>query len=107
MNNESLSSRCYSLLSAVPPGKVTTYKLLAEALGTKAYRAIGRIMNKNPHAPVVPCHRVVNSNGKLGGYAFGLEKKIALLNAEGVRTKDGLIDNFDKVLFHFPANCSK
>ena len=74
----------YNLLKQVPKGKVTTYKALAHALNSKAYRAIGKIMNTNPHAPVVPCHRVINANGKLGGYALGIQKKIELLQKEGI-----------------------
>lgn len=102
MKSESLTQRCYQLLSTVPAGKVTTYKILAEALGTKAYRAIGNILNKNPNAPVVPCHRVVSSGGKLGGYAFGAERKIALLTNEGISITDGRVNNFHDVLYKFP-----
>ena len=80
---------------------VTTYKELANALGTKAYRAVGNAMNKNPYAPKVPCHRVVNSNGSLGGYAFGSVKKITILKQEGVNVKNGKIENFQEKLFCF------
>ena len=91
---------CYSLLKKVPKGKVTTYKALAEALGTKAYRAVGNAMNKNPDAPIVPCHRVINANGSLGGYAYGLEKKIRLLKSEGIKIKNHKI-NLDQYEFVF------
>jgi len=83
---------CYTLLKKVPEGKVTTYKALAHALGTKAYRAVGNAMNRNPYAPIVPCHRVINANGALGGYAHGLEKKIRLLQSEGVNIQNNKID---------------
>ncbi|MEK6846869.1 MAG: MGMT family protein [Nanoarchaeota archaeon] len=83
---------CYQLLKKVPKGKVTTYKALAQAMNTKAYRAVGNAMNKNPYAPEVPCHRVINANGKLGGYASGLKKKIQMLKAEGIEIKDNKID---------------
>ncbi len=82
-------------------GEITTYKLLANAVGTKAYRAVGNAMNKNPHAPDVPCHRVVNSNGKVGGFANGTTNKIKLLRKEGIKIKDGKIVNFEKVLHKF------
>lgn len=58
MKHQSFNSRCYELLRKVPRGKVITYKALAQALKTKAYRAVGNAMNRNPHAPEVPCHRV-------------------------------------------------
>ena len=61
-------------------------------MNTKAYRAVGNAMNKNPYAPEVPCHRVINANGKLGGYASGLKKKIQMLKAEGIEIKDNKID---------------
>ncbi|MDP4039750.1 MAG: MGMT family protein [Candidatus Pacearchaeota archaeon] len=84
--------KCYNLLRKVPKGKVTTYKALAEALNSKAYRAVGKAMNKNPFAPEVPCHRVINSSGELGGFAYGIKEKIKLLKSEGVEIKNNKID---------------
>ena len=89
---KSFNERCYKLLRKVPRGKVTTYKALAEALGTKAYRAVGNAMNKNPHAPEVPCHRVIKSDGEIGGFASGTDKKMALLIKEGIEVKDNRIN---------------
>lgn len=83
-----LKQKIYSALLAVPKGKVTTYKELANRVGSKAYRVVGQIMNKNPLAPDVPCHRVILSNGKLGGFAIGLKKKIELLKSEGIRIEN-------------------
>lgn len=88
----SFNERCYTLLRKVPRGKVTTYKALAHALKTKAYRAVGNAMNKNPYAPQVPCHRVINSNGDLGGFASGLKNKISMLQKEGITIEDGKIN---------------
>jgi|TARA_Y100000310_G_scaffold149762_1_gene149162 methylated-DNA-[protein]-cysteine S-methyltransferase len=82
----------YDVLRKVPKGKVTTYKKIAEALGKKSYRAVGTALNKNPYAPKVPCHRVINSNGKIGGFAEGPSKKIRLLKEEGIEIQDGRID---------------
>src|SRR3972149_6154158 len=90
-DDKSFNEKVYSILETVPKGKVTTYAELARALGTKAYRAVGNAMNKNPHAPRVPVHRVVNSDGRVGGFAWGQEKKIAMLTTEGVKVKDGRI----------------
>lgn len=88
INNADLSDfakRCYLELCKVPAGNVTTYKNLARKMNSRAYRAVGTCMANNPFIPEVPCHRVVNSNGQLGGYALGIKKKIALLKAEGVQ----------------------
>jgi len=95
------NERVYDELRKVPTGKVTTYGELARALGTKAYQAVGNAMNKNPYAPEVPCHRVVNSDGSIGGFAWGPEKKIKLLSEEGILVVDGKIKDFEKVLFCF------
>jgi methylated-DNA-[protein]-cysteine S-methyltransferase len=97
----SFSERCYSLLRKVPKGKVTTYKALAMALNTYAYRAVGNAMHRNPHAPTVPCHRVVSSSGKLGGFALGVKNKTKLLEKEGISVRNRRIVDFDSVLFVF------
>lgn len=101
-----LRKRTYELLATVPPGRVTTYKALATALNTKAYRAIGQFMKHNPYAPTVPCHRVVASDGTIGGFmgarsGKNIRKKIALLRSEGITIIDNRIGNFQRVLFTF------
>ena len=98
---DSFNERCYSLLRKVPKGKVTTYKHLAHAMGTKAYRAVGNAMNKNPYAPEVPCHRVVKSTGEVGGFAHGTPNKIKILIEEGIPIKDGKITDFQNYLYKF------
>jgi methylated-DNA-[protein]-cysteine S-methyltransferase len=102
-----LRERTYALLKTVPRGRVTTYKALALALHTKAYRAIGQFMKHNPYAPRVPCHRVVASDGTIGGFMGAktgkpIRKKIALLRSEGIIISDNRIINFPAVLFLFP-----
>ena len=99
--DNSFNSKCYKLLTKVPKGRVTTYKEIARAMGSKAYRAVGRAMACNPYAPKIPCHRVVTSDGKLGGYAFGIKAKIKILEKEGVGVSGGKIENFEKRLFRF------
>ena len=94
----SFYEKCYDILRKVPKGKVTTYKEIARALNSKAYRAVGTAMNKNPYAPEVPCHRVVNSNGHVGGFASGTKNKIKLLKSEGVEVINGKVD-LNKHLF--------
>lgn len=98
---KTFSERCYALLRKVPRGKVTTYRELAKGLGTKAYRAVGTAMNKNPDAPKTPCHRVVKSDGHVGGFARGTKKKIEMLKKEGVEIEKGKVKDFEKVLFRF------
>jgi methylated-DNA-[protein]-cysteine S-methyltransferase len=81
---EGFSRDILERLSKVPYGEVTTYKSLAvEAGNPRAARAVGTIMNRNPIPIVLPCHRVVGSNGSLVGYAGGLERKRLLLSLEG------------------------
>ena len=88
----------YKKLLQVPKGKVTTYSELAKAVGLKnGQRAIGRIMNKNPFPVIVPCHRVILSNGKIGGYAWGENVKTNMLSKEGMKIKNGKILDNDKI----------
>jgi len=93
-------------MTTIPRGRVTTYRLIAKKLETNAYRAVGNACRNNPYAPKVPCHRVVKSNGTIGGFAGKtsgktVQNKIELLRKEGVQVKDGKIVNFEKVLFKF------
>ena len=70
----------------IPKGKVATYAEIARIIGRpKAVRAVGNALNKNPYAPKVPCHRVIKSDGSLGGFASGVKKKKTLLEKEGVK----------------------
>jgi methylated-DNA-[protein]-cysteine S-methyltransferase len=78
------NQRVWALTARIPAGRVTTYGELARKLGGSAYRAVGHALNRNPYAPVVPCHRVVGSDGRLTGFAGGLETKRQMLLAEGV-----------------------
>jgi methylated-DNA-[protein]-cysteine S-methyltransferase len=78
------SRRVLERLGKVPHGEVTTYGALAKAVGRpRAARAVGTVMNRNPIPIVLPCHRVVGSNGSLVGYAGGLDRKRLLLSLEG------------------------
>jgi len=88
----------YDLLLKIPAGKVSTYGDLARALGNpSASRAIGRILGENPNPIKVPCHRVVMSNGQIGGYAYGTARKRQLLEKEGVSLTNGIVQNFKNV----------
>jgi methylated-DNA-[protein]-cysteine S-methyltransferase len=73
-------------LLRIPLGTTQTYGAIARAVGTPdSARAVGAAVGKNPLGVVVPCHRVIGSNGALTGYAAGLERKVALLELEGAR----------------------
>lgn len=75
-------------LLTVPAGKVTTYLNIAERVGRpRAARAVGKAVGNNPVMYAVPCHRVICSNGKLGGYRWGVERKIKILNKEARKSR--------------------
>lgn len=83
------SKQVLKIVSRIPRGDTLTYKEVAIRAGSpRAYRAVGNIINKN-YDPDIPCHRVICSNGKLGGYNRGRKRKRAMLAQEGVITKGG------------------
>lgn len=96
------SEDVYNMLLTIPKGKVSTYGDFAKALGNPAAsRQIGRILSQNPNPIKVPCHRVVMSNGKIGGYALGTQKKKELLQNEGVIFADEYrVNEFSKVRYY-------
>ncbi len=97
-----LEQKIYKKLLEVPKGQITTYGELAKAVGLKnGQRVIGKIMNKNPYPVIVPCHRVVMSTGKVGGYAYGEHIKIKLLNDEGIQIKNGKIIDLENKVYRF------
>jgi methylated-DNA-[protein]-cysteine S-methyltransferase len=97
-----LEQKVYKKLLNVPKGQITTYGDLANAVGLKnGQRLIGKIMNKNPYPVLIPCHRVVMSTGKIGGYAYGEHVKMKMLSDEGIEIINGKIENFDNKLFRF------
>lgn len=92
----------YALLSKIPPGKVSTYGDIAKALGhPKAARAIGRIIANNPNPISVPCHRVVKSNGEIGGFVFGEQKKRRILENEGIKFQNRIVEKFEEQRLSF------
>ena len=83
------------LSDGIPYGETKTYKEIGEMIDNPAaVRAIGRAVNKNPFSIVIPCHRVIGSNGKLIGYNGGLDKKKFLLNHE--QTYKNVLNETDK-----------
>ena len=87
----------YDLVSDIPSGKVVTYGRLAKLLGNShAARGIGKVLNQNPRPIIVPCHRVVCSDGHVGGYMYGKNRKISLLLKEGIPIDNDKIKDFEK-----------
>ena len=86
------SERVYKICRRIPRGKIATYRQVAEALGTRAYRAVGQALHRNPYSPDVPCHRIVDSKGFLHGFARGLKRKKKLLEAEGVEVSNEKVE---------------
>lgn len=103
----------YEATRKIPKGRVATYGQIARFIDNpKAARAVGNALNRNPFAPAstrnrclsnrgkprVPCHRVVASDGSIGGFASGPKKKAALLKTEGIKVRKGRLVDFSKKL---------
>ena len=79
----SFTLKVYKAVLSIPLGQTRTYQWVARKAGSpKASRAVGQALTRNPWPLLVPCHRVVASRGKLGGYAWGIRRKKALLELE-------------------------
>lgn len=90
----------YDLVRQIPPGRVSTYGAVAEALGDMvAARAVGRMMNQNPNADNMPCFKIVHSDGRLGGFGLGIDDKIRRLHQDSIRVYNGRIVDFEDVFF--------
>ncbi|MEK7630009.1 MAG: MGMT family protein [Patescibacteria group bacterium] len=96
----SFNEKVYRIIRKIPKGKISTYKAVAKAIGKPlAYRAVGNALNKSPgmakNLPAgrqAPCHRVIASDGSLGGYANGLKAKARILKKEGVVIENNRIN---------------
>ena len=83
LNGTSFQQAVWTQIAKIPYGQTVTYKDIAQAIDKpRAFQATGRAVGANPLAILIPCHRVVGSNGELTGYAFGLEMKKSLLDLE-------------------------
>lgn len=97
-----LDEKIYKKLLDVPKGQITTYGQLAKAVGLKnGQRVVGRVMNRNPYPVIIPCHRVVMSTGKIGGYAFGQNIKVKMLSDEGIEISNGKIIDLENKIYRF------
>ncbi len=100
----SFNQQVWNLCKKIPRGRVTTYKELGKALGKgQVYRAVGNALKRNPYAPEVPCHRVVSSDGSLGGYCGKMNspKKRKMLEKEGIEVINNKIKNFEEKLYRY------
>lgn len=92
----------YEACSRIPLGKVSTYLDIAVYINRPgSCRAVGNALNHNPYAPQVPCHRVIRSDGSIGGFASGAEKKTLLLLKEGIQVIKGKVVQFNAVRYIF------
>jgi O-6-methylguanine DNA methyltransferase len=83
--------RVYAVVRRIPRGQTRSYRWVAEQLGNPGLaRAVGNALNRNPDALRTPCHRVIRSDGTLGGYAWGTHRKLARLQQEGWRPSPAL-----------------
>lgn len=101
MKQSEFNRRCYEVLTQVPEGKVTTYRHLAQAMGARAWRAVGSAMARNEQLVAIPCHRVVRSDGTIGRYAQGAARKAQLLRDEGVEVVNGMVKPLDSYRYRF------
>jgi O-6-methylguanine DNA methyltransferase len=84
----------------IPRGKISTYKRVAEKVGKpRAYRAVANALHKNPLHPIVPCHRVVRSDGRFGGEKSAAESRRNLVEKEGVPIENGRVKISGEILF--------
>ncbi len=103
MENTGFFASVYEVLRTVPRGRVVTYGQIARALGApRMARQVGYALHANPEPGIIPCHRVVNRDGRLSGaFAFGgLQAQQKLLEAEGVEVIGGAVD-LDKYGYRF------
>lgn len=96
----------YDLVKQIPDGCVSTYGAVAKALGDiRASRAVGRMMNQNPHPDKMPCYKIVYSDGRIGGFAPGKKQKIKRLNHDDIQIEQGKIIDFESLFFNdFKSN---
>jgi len=90
--------KVFAACARIRRGRVSTYSRIAKAIGRPgAARAVGNALDKN-RSKQVPCHRIVRSDGRVGGFAHGSKKKEEMLRKEGIRIEKGKIKNFEKFL---------
>jgi len=103
MTAASFQEAVLNRVKQIPAGKVTTYGEIAIAVtgSVRAARAVGQAVAKNQYPIIIPCHRVVRSNGDVGGYSLGVGMKIKLLREEGQSISGRKMRNIERKLFRF------
>ena len=77
------TAKVYRVVLSIPLGQVRSYKWVAQKVGSKnSCRAVGQVLKRNPYPLIIPCHRVIKSDNKIGGYVFGVKQKKFLLDLE-------------------------
>ena len=100
----SFQRKVYEIVRKIPKGKVLTYKEIGELAGRpRAWRAVGNILNKNQD-PKIPCHRIIKSDGRIGGYNKGVREKVVLLKKEGVKIEEEGKNRRINLGTKFPSN---
>ena len=94
--------RVYAAIARIPRGRVSTYRLVAQAIGCGSAQAVGQALRRNPFAPRVPCHRVIASDLSIGGFAGHtagreIRRKLDILAREGVRFEGGRLADKGRV----------
>lgn len=90
-NTTPFQEKVYAICRKIPKGQTMSYGEIADILKSSP-RAVGQALKRNPYAPIVPCHRVIHTDGRVGGYngIRDSRKKIKLLKKEGVRISRGV-----------------
>ena len=78
--------KVWNALLTIPKGSTTTYGHIAKTVASRGFQAAGSAIGNNPIGYIVPCHRVLQANGAIGGFRWGIERKRAMLAAEGIQT---------------------
>ena len=92
--------KVYLITFRIPQGKISTYKRVAEKIGNpKAYRAVANALHKNPLSPIVPCHRVVSSDGSFNGEKEGAECRRSMVKKEGILIKNNKVKISKEILY--------
>jgi len=96
----SYDSIVYEVVKQVPRGRVTTYKLIAAAVGVPgSSRAVGNALGRNCDPDAVPCYRVVRSDGGVGGFRWGVEEKVRRLRRDGIVVECGRVVDMSSVVY--------
>ncbi|MGB9937384.1 MAG: methylated-DNA--[protein]-cysteine S-methyltransferase [Methanobacterium sp.] len=91
LNFDDFQSKVLLEVLKIPCGEIRTYKQISDAINSKAYRAVGTAIGKNPLPLIIPCHRVIRSDLKIGGFFGGTEMKKKILENEGICIINGKI----------------